>query len=334
MKLVVTIDVEEEGLFRGRYDPFDAPTTNISSLELLNDVFLKWNIHPTLLLTYQVVKNKRLHEFFLRLSERWGAEIGAHLHHWNTPPIRPLPFTDPVPSELMPSELLREKLNCLLDAFQPLDILPRSFRMGRFSFGPKMLAILQDSPIAVDSSIAPLRIQYGGPHHLAAPIDPYFPNLANIMSLGGSRVLEVPITIVPIHSRIGYLLDKVHRGWPKADMALGWIASRLCSLPVQPAWTGSARLKIASALHLGRGGKVLTLFFHSSELAPGHSPLHPTSRHVKLFIKKLDGFFQWLNRYTAVECLTLQQLRNHCSISVTEPRMLGRNQYAQKETDS
>jgi len=320
MKLVVTIDVEEEGLFQGKYDPFHAATTNVSSLELLDEVFLKWNIRPTLLITYHVAKQARLREFLMGLAERWGGEIGAHLHHWNTPPIRPLPFPEPVPSECMPTQLLREKLDCLLEAFEPMHIVPRSFRMGRFSFGPKMCAILQDSPIVVDSSVAPLRIQYGGPDHLTAPIDPYTPNPLDVTSPGHSRLLEVPITIVPIRPHVGRLLENLRRIWPRTDAAVGWIASRLCSLPVQPAWTGSARLKIASALHLWRAGQVLTLFFHSSELSPAHNPLHPTQRHVQSFIKKLDDFFQWLNKRAHVECVTLYQLRQMWPFPVTEPR--------------
>ncbi|MGC8906445.1 MAG: hypothetical protein ACP5M0_03265 [Desulfomonilaceae bacterium] len=330
MKLVVTIDVEEEGLFQGKYDPFHAETTNVSSLELLDDVFLKWNIHPTLLITYHVAKQRRLQEFLMGLAERWGGEIGAHLHHWNTPPIRPLPFPDPVPSECMPPELLREKLDSLFEAFEPMHIVPRSFRMGRFSFGPKMCALLEDSPIVVDSSVAPLRTQYGGPDHLTAPIDPYMPDPLDVTSFGRSRLLEVPITIVPIHPHVGRLLEKVRRRWPRTHAAVGWTASRLCSLPVQPAWTGIARLKIASALHLRRGGQVLTLFFHSSELSPAHNPLHPTVRHVQSFIKKLDTFFQWLNQRGQVECITLCQLREIWPFSVTAPRTPDQSQCDQK----
>ncbi len=330
MKLVVTIDVEEEGLFQGKYDPFHAPTTNVSSLELLDEVFLKWNIHPTLLLTYHVARQSRLHEFLIDLAERWGGEIGAHLHHWNTPPIHPLPFPEPVPSECIPTQLLREKLDCLLEAFEPMCITPKSFRMGRFSFGPKMCALLQDSSIVVDSSVAPLRIQYGGPDHLTAPVDPYRPDPLDVSLPGHSRLLEVPITIAPIHPHVGRLLENIRRRWPGAEDAVGWLASRLCSIPVQPAWTGSMRLKIASALHLRRGGKVLTLFFHSSELSPAHNPLHPTARHVQLFIKKLDDFFQWLHRRTAVESLTLHQLSGMWPFSVTESHTRYRSQSGQK----
>ena len=333
MKLAVTIDVEEEGLFRGNYDPFEAPTTNVSSLELLDHLFLKWKINPTLLVTYQVAKHANHHGLLLRLAERWGGEIGAHLHHWNTPPIHPLPFRPPVPSECMTTQLLREKLESLLEAFQPLGITPRSFRMGRFSFGPKMCTVLEDSPIIVDSSVAPLRSQYGGPDHLTAPVDPYYLNPLDVCRPGDSRLLEVPITIVPIHPAIGSVFQIVNRS-PNLKSVSGWIASRLLSLPIQPAWTGISRLKIASATHIRRGGKVLTLFFHSSELAPGHSPLHKTSRDVGLFIEKLDNFFLWLHRRTTVESVTLYQLQEDWRTEITEPRMLCQNLCGRRETDS
>jgi hypothetical protein len=309
MKLIVTIDVEEEGLFRGRYDPFDVPVSNVPVLSRLDRVFQEWGIRPTLLLTYHVVRFEPYHDLLIDLKNRWGAEIGAHLHHWNTPPLRVLPYSEPIPSELIPEDLLTQKMNSLLEAFNPIGVSPLSFRMGRFNMGPKMFSVLEKTNILVDSSLAPMRRQYGGPNHLNAQIDPYFPDPANLLVSGSSPILEVPITIVPLTARLGHWLERLRTRSIFPEAPISWFAMNLGSLPIQPAWTGLRRLKSATYLHRERGGQVLTIFFHSSELIPGSCPQHPTAEHVDRFLDKLSRFLTWLHKSMAVESLTLSDLR-------------------------
>ncbi|MCX5863102.1 MAG: hypothetical protein WCG29_09195 [Desulfomonile sp.] len=310
MKLLVTIDVEEEGLFRGIYERTDVQVSNVPALYKLDSIFREWGIHPTLLLTYQVVGFAPYGDLMADLKERWGAEIGAHLHHWNTPPLIDLPHRDPVPSELIPVEILQSKMNTLLEAFDAVGVSPVSFRMGRFNMGTRMFSVLEKTPILVDSSVAPLRREYGGPDHFAAQIDPYFPDPADIVRPGSSSILEAPITIVPLTPALGHYLEQLRTRAIFPDSMVSWVAPNLCSIPVQPVWTGLKRLKIAVDLHRRRGGQVLTIFFHSSELMPGISPQHPSPAHVDRFLQKLSRFFAWLHKSNSVESLTLSQLRS------------------------
>ena len=110
MRLVVTIDVEEEGLFSSRYESGNAPVSNVAELKRLDPIFREWNIRPTLMIAYQVVRTAEHRDLLLALRETWNGEIGAHLHPWNTPPLETLPYPEPVPSELMSRELLAAKL--------------------------------------------------------------------------------------------------------------------------------------------------------------------------------------------------------------------------------
>jgi hypothetical protein len=308
MKLAVTIDVEEEGLFRGKYDFKDVPVTNVPELRKLDHIFGEWGIRPTLLVTYPVIRHAPHQDLLLRFRERWSAEIGAHLHHWNTPPFEPLPFPDPVPSELMPERLLEAKLENLLAAFEPIGVKPVSFRMGRFNMGPKMFSVLERSGIQIDTSIAPTQRSYGGPNHRYAPTDPYFPDPGDPCGPGSSRILEVPITILSLMPRLGLFLDRLRKRKPSSDKWVSWIPLHLSSLPAQPMWMGLRRLQAAVLLHRKRGGQVLTIFFHSSELMPGGCPEHPTERHVERFLDKLRRFFSWLYDEVSPEPLTLSEL--------------------------
>lgn len=311
MKLVVTIDVEEEGLFSGKYNSQDVPVRNVSKLAILDPVFLDLGIRPTLLISYQVACHRPHHELLMQLSEKWGGEIGAHLHTWNTPPFEPLPYAEPVPSERMPKDLLKAKLKTLLKALYNMGADPVSFRMGRFNMGPKMFSALEETDIRVDSSIAPTRSYYGGPAHLSAPVDPYHPDPKNPASPGKSPILEVPMTILPLTRNLGVLLEHLGNSHTLLHSWVSWFGKYFGSLPVQPMWTGPRRLKAAAKLHQIRGGRVVTISFHSSELMPGGCPKHPNQDHVERFLRKLTNFLTWLSKEVGVECLTLSELYDY-----------------------
>lgn len=294
MKLVVTIDVEEEGLFSGTYAAERVSASNVAGLGRLDSMFRDLGIRPTLLVSYQAAEDSVHRDLIAELSERWEGEIGAHLHHWNTPPVVPLPYPDPVPSALIPEEILAAKLDNLLERLRGMGANPVSFRMGRFNLGSKMLGIITRQGISVDSSMAPMRSYYGGPACLAAPTDPYFPDPENPCKPGQSEVLEVPITIVPILPKLGNLLEGIESAGYLPRRATSWLAMNMGSLPAQPFLTGLNRLKAAVRLHRLRGGRVVTLFFHSSELVPGFSPQNKTEADVDRFLLKLERYLSWL----------------------------------------
>lgn len=308
MNLVVTIDVEEEGLFRGTYASNGVSATNVASLTRLDPIFRRLGIRPTLLVSYRAAEDPANRDLITNLSDRWAGEIGAHLHHWNTPPIVTLPHPDPVPSELIPEELLGAKLETLLGRLRAMGANPVSFRMGRFNLGPKMLAILENSGITVDSSIAPMRSSYGGPAHLSAPTDPYFPDPANPCRRGRSAILEVPITIVPVISKLGNILQRFEAASLLPGTAISWFAMNIGSLPAQPFLTGLKRLKAAVRLHRMRGGRVITLFFHSSELVQGFSPQQKSEADVDRFLAKLERFLSWLVTEKGARSQTMSEL--------------------------
>jgi hypothetical protein len=309
MKLALTIDVEEEGLFQGEYAAGDAPTNNVGELTRLDRVFREWDIRPTLLVSYQVIRHPRHRDLLASLAERWRAEIGAHLHPWNTPPLEPLPYDEPVPSELMPKELLASKLRMLLDTLRRAGFSPSSFRMGRFNMGPKLFSLLNETDdIQVDSSVAPMRKYYGGPVRLGLHNDPYFPDPRDPLELGSSRILEVPVTVTPVVPGLGRVLARLDEARLFPDRWIPEIAAKVASLPAQPMWTGLRRLKAAVTLHRRRGGTVLTTFFHSSEIMAGGCPGHATRESVDRFLLKLDRFLGWLRTELAVESMTLSEL--------------------------
>lgn len=309
MLLAVSIDVEEEGLFSNQYEAADVTAHNVRHLGSVDPVFREFGIRPTLMASYQVMRRPEYQDLLTGLREQWDGELAAHLHPWNTPPLRSLPFPEPVPSELIPDELLDAKMGTLLETFRAAGSSPVSFRMGRFNIGPKMLSVLERSGFRVDGSVAPMRRYYGGPERLDGPVDPYFADRRDPYRPGDSPILEVPMTIVPVVKGLGSMLERLGTG-SRVGSYVSWFAMNLGSLPAQPAWTGLRRLKAAVRLHQARGGTVLSMFFHSSELMPGAYPGHGTADDVRAFLDKLRGFFSWLRGRVGVESITFTELRD------------------------
>ena len=305
LKVLVTIDVEEEGLFSGRYQSSNATVVNVLELSLLDPVFRGLDIRPTLLLTYQVAKYKPYHDHLLKLCEHWKGEIGAHLHPWNTPPHKKLQYRHPIPSQLYPKEILEAKLEALLTALAVMGVTARSFRMGRFNLAQKMFSILERSGIEVDSSIVPTRKQYGGPEYLFAPADPYFPDPKNPSIPGNSSILEIPVTIIPVIPNLHRMLDRLSSTFPRSVTLMSWISKNLGSIPAQPMMAPLSVLKTAVRMHHSRGGRVVTLYFHSSELLPGGCPEHRTKKDVDRFILKIGDFLSWLRNDLGAVSMTL-----------------------------
>lgn len=307
MQLVISIDVEEEGLFSGRYARTPPGVTNVGALERLAFIPEDFGFPLTLLATYQVARDPAACRVLARWRDHYGAEIGAHLHHWNTPPFAELPGPEPVASEKLPRALLREKFASLISQIRAgLEVMPRSFRMGRFDAGFQVFSLLPEFGLDVDSSVAPLTRKNPDPRFFLAPADPF---VLGDTGQEGRPLLEVPITLVPVVAGTPELIDRLAALAPPA-----W-GARLRSLfrfggvtGVQPAMFPLASLKLAASLHRRRRGRVLTMYFHSSELNPGTNPLFTSEAAVGRFVDKIRTFLTWLVETGPVEGITLTAL--------------------------
>jgi hypothetical protein len=299
MKLVISLDVEEEGLFSGRY-PREAGVTNVAELRRLEFIPQEFGFPLTLLVSHRVAQDPAACEVLARWRDLYGAEIALHLHPWSTPPFADLPGPEPVPAAQIPLPLLSAKFGSLIKQVQDsLGVTPVSFRMGRFDFGPKVLGLLPEFGLKVDSSIVPLTLKGAGDYFLAPP-DP-FPLTPT--------VLEVPLTMVPVLACSPMLLARLARRLPgnTGRGLLHWFKFAGAA-GIQPAWFPLASMRLAAGLHRRRGGRVLTMFFHSSELQPGASRLFPTEPAVAALVAKIRAFLSWLTATGPVEGVTLAGL--------------------------
>ncbi|MGA7576843.1 MAG: hypothetical protein ACLQUW_04280 [Desulfobaccales bacterium] len=305
MKLVISIDVEEEGLFSGHY-PRSPGVTNVAALKRLEFIPREFGLPLSLLVTHRVVQDPAACEILARWRDVHRAEIGAHLHPWSTPPFQEMSLREPVPPEQLPTPILREKFaNLVAEVWRSLGVKPTSFRAGRFEVGPKALGLLPEFGFKVDSSVAPLTLK-GGDDYFLAPADPFH---LTQTATGKPPLLEAPLTLVPLISLLPRALARLA---PRLSLSAG---RRLLSCfqylgaaGIQPAWFSLPSMRLAAALHRSRGGRVLTMFFHSTELLPGGNRLFPSETAVAGFVGKIRAFLNWLVRSGPVEGVTLSGL--------------------------
>ncbi|MBD5607860.1 MAG: glycosyl transferase family 1 [Desulfovibrio sp.] len=292
--LAVSIDVEEEGLFSGVYERHPK-IVNAPHLVRMFPL-LDRGVKPTLFCASSALADPRARATIDKLRKRSALEIGAHLHHWNTPPLDPdgEETLRSVPASEISDEAFERKLRTLLreaEIFGGEKI--ESFRMGRWDLDPRRFSILAANGIRVDSSIRPLHGSPSAPpDHFFAPRDPFR------VKLGEKEIFEVPRTAVPIHpdlERVPPFMRSGLKNWGVLSL-----------LPVEhPLWL----MKITAKAHISRGNKTLSLTWHSSEMMPGGSPRLRSEEEVNNFIKKISAWTDWLEDNYDVKSLTMSELR-------------------------
>ena len=113
LRVVVSLDVEEEGLFSGHYAASGCGVSNVSLLPRLAPLSRDLGFPLTLFCAHTVFADAGACHVLEQMRDHYGAEIGAHLHHWSTPPASPLdpPHEgQPTRTDKLPRDLLRQQL--------------------------------------------------------------------------------------------------------------------------------------------------------------------------------------------------------------------------------
>lgn len=307
LRVIVSLDVEEEGLFSGRYAARGCGVTNVALLPRLAPLSDELGFPLTLFCAHTVLADAGCRRILEIMRDRHGAEIAAHLHHWSTPPLADGgedgadaagPSGAPIRTHLLPRDLLRARLRTLLEAGREFQSAPlTSFRMGRWDLKAILLPLLAEEGITLDSSVCPLRIHAGGPDHFLAPADPWWPENA-------PGLLEAPVTQIPLWRPAARLWRRLVPDAARMDAFHFWGA-----LSANPFWHAGPIMRLAARMHHARGGRVLSLFWHSSEMLPGGSPQTPDQAAADAHLAKIASFLKWLRDTLPVRGVTAARLR-------------------------
>lgn len=306
--LAASLDVEEEGLFGGKYVCRAPSLRNTAFLSRLAPL-LERGLRPTLFCTHCALTDAPTQAMLARLRDRHGAEIAAHLHFWNTPPLADGPdVLSRVPAAALGQGAFRAKLRQLLaagEAFQGEAL--RSFRMGRWDLHRHHWPVLAEQGITCDASVRPLHGPAADAHglrlrpdHFSAPRTPY------LVRTACGDILEVPLSVTPLFKTLPALLDRLPAALrqPAASSFSRW--GVLALLPVEHPLRV---MQYMTRRFVAAGGRILSLTWHSSEMMPGGAPHMPDEGHVTRFLEKIKKYIEWLPTIGDLRSVTMQEIR-------------------------
>jgi hypothetical protein len=303
INLVVSVDTEEDNWLPSR----EAITArNIAQLPRLDRLFERSGVRATYFSTYQVAADPAAGAVLRELAAGGRAEIGAHLHPWNTPPSC---AEDRVPVTMLknfPEKCQAAKLRALTARLEEtLGTRPTTFRAGRFGLAESTVRVLLQAGYRVDSSVTPFRTWErfdDGPSFVGAPTTMYRLSGREDVRIpnpdGG--LIEVPITVgynrvpAPAWGTVAKVFSNpVARRLRLAGLASQLGITRLTTLSPE---TSSVRQMLSiSRMLIEAGASHLHLFFHSSSLEAGLNPFVTSRADVDRFYGALDAYLDRLS---------------------------------------
>jgi hypothetical protein len=278
VSVTVCIDTEEDNW--GSFAESGATCRNIEHLTQLQDLLARWGARPTYLVNLSPLLSAPSVEVLGRLAARPDVEIGGHCHPWNTPPS-----TGPGPERSMMCRLSFEANRAKVAEVthrigKELGVRPRSFRAGRWGFGPTVSRALAAEGYHVDASVSPFIdwTSKGGPDYSATPNRPYRFDPAHPFSPDpqGSMV-EIPTTVGFLRgnhrarARMRTAIERSPLRYLKVVGAVN-ILGALTRRWLSPETSSAQDMVRLTEACLRSGEPVLGLTFHSCALLPGATP--------------------------------------------------------------
>src|SRR6267143_387660 len=313
IRLVVSIDVEEDN-WRPTRDGLSVE--NIRELPRLAAFFQRLRARATYLTAYQVALRPVAVDILRDIAGAGDAEIGAHLHAWNTPPL-----AEPQHESMLHNYPAAVQLPKVRSITEKLDAVfghrPTSFRAGRFALNGATVAALAQCGYEVDTSVTPFLSWAqcdNGQDFVGAPVAPYL--------LNGGEDVRVPARsgeLVELPLTAGYTRLQPAR-WMDLNRVFGSSAFRTLHLPGVAARLGLVRRVILSPestsvrdmLALSRrvlegGSSYLQLFLHSTSLRPGLNLFSRSRRDVDRLYATLERYIEELSSIASVTFMTVTE---------------------------
>ena len=310
--LTCVIDTEEEWDWAADFDRRNTGVTHMRNIGALQAVFDEFGIRPVYVVDYPVATQRDGFAPLTAIHAAGKCEIGAHLHPWVTPPFdEEVNRRNSYPGNL-PRGIELGKLTELVRAIESnMHVRPRSYKAGRYGFGPNTLAILEDLGFEVDLSPCPPFDfgEDGGPDYSGHPSEPQW--LA-----GRSRLLCVPAT----GAYVGFVKAGAHGLYRFATrpalmalhvpgiLARTGVLERLHLSPEGHSFEENRRLTLA--LHAS-GARSFTFCLHSPSVMPGCTPYVSSDSEAVEFLDSCRRYFEFFFRDLGGESMTALELKHY-----------------------
>jgi len=303
VRVMVTIDTEEDDW--GSYRPGGASVDNILMLPELQRLWTAFGVKPTYLVNYPPMASPEAASVLRALAEDGQCETAAHCHPWNTPPFETAVHQPASMMNQLRDDVNRDKLAVLTRLFEEtFRFRPRSFRAGRWGFGPSVARPLHQLGYYTDLSVSPFLDwrRIGGPDYSRAPQLPYcFDPDHPLTPEGGGALVEIPTSVGFLRgpqrasARVRSFLERSPLARFKVVGlvdSMGALARRWLSPETS---SHGEMISLAKTLTL-RGRRVLDLTFHSSSLLPGATPFVRSEADKRAFVARIEKFLEFCAR--------------------------------------
>lgn len=299
-KLIVTIDTEEDNW--NNFSRTDNTCSNIDYLVCLQEVLDSYNIVPTYLISYPVLKDEKSQTILKQFLKEGKCEIGTHCHPWNTPPFEEELNKQNAMLNNLPYDLIFKKISTLHNGIKDtFGITPIAFRSGRFGFNIDVARALVNLGYKVDTSITPFedwRCEGGLDFSNCSP-EPYFLSENDIFTADPhGSLLEIPLSIGFLQKNFT-LANKCYKKLCKKPFKWFKIVGILNHLHL----LNLASLCPESCNEMGMTGvakvfkkkkfKVINMMFHSTSLKSGLNDFNRTSQEENRIFNRIKTFLQF-----------------------------------------
>jgi len=298
---LITIDTEGDNLWE-----FSAnvTTNNAQYLPRFQGLCERHRLKPTYLTNYEMAENPFFREFGHDVLERNQAEIGMHLHAWNSPPLEEDTLKGQAYLIEYPDNVMKNKIGFMTELLEKrFGRKPVSHRSGRWAFNTTYAHLLDRNGYLIDCSVTPY-VSWthvpgdpngpGGTDYTNFLAKPYFMDLDRIHLKGTSKLLEVPVTIV-MKSKTPPITVWLRPNGSNLNSML-----EILNLACQEKW------------------RCVEFMLHSSELMPAGSPTFKTEEDIEVLYEDLEALFS-----SAAENFTGRTLHEfYCDYTGTSSKSL------------
>jgi hypothetical protein len=295
---LITIDTEGDNLWSR---PQKAETKNSAFLPRFQQLCERYGFKPTWLTNYEMAECPVYRGFARDVLDRGTAEIGMHLHAWNSPPVKPLVDQGRDRGAYLveyPDEVMREKIAFMTEhLLKVFGVRPLSHRAGRWAMDERYARMLIEQGYLVDCSVTP-RVSWenspgatvaGGTDYRGFPEKPYFMDPEDISRPGDSPLLQLPMTIAAPP-----LWNQALSRWARRRRYFSGIRRRLHYYQrwLRPNGRNLGPMLGLLKRALRRGDDYVMFMLHSSEFMPGGSPTFKTGADVEKLYADMESLFE------------------------------------------
>lgn len=299
-KFLISIDTEGDNLWNWHKGE-TIYTENAKYLGRFQNICEQYGFKPTYLTNYEMAMSEDYQKFIKPCVKRNTAEIGMHLHAWNTPPEFALSDTADNPGAPYlieyPDEIMEKKINfmtSLLESIFETEVI--THRAGRWATNQVYFSLLAKYGYKVDCSVTP-HMDWtknsgetkgsGGTNYTDFVDYPY------IISTDNGDVFEIPVTVRKSHGLFT----------PPRKAIKSSLGSLARAIGGQYLWLRPNGYNLEEMLWLidqvAKDGKTDYIMFmlHSSEFMPGGSPTFKTGESIEHLYSDINTVFKSASKY-------------------------------------